>query len=40
MSSYKTTSEVREEARRDNKPNPYLRGTWAWIEFEKARANL
>jgi hypothetical protein len=39
MSSYKTTSEVQEEARKDKSPNPYLQGTWAWVEFEKARAN-
>jgi hypothetical protein len=35
MSSYKTTHEVKEEAK-EGKPNPYLQGTWAWIEYQKA----
>ena len=36
MSTYKTSYEIKEEAKRAE-PNPYLKGTWAWIEYEKVR---
>jgi hypothetical protein len=39
MSSYKRPKDIEEEAR-SGKPNPYLKNSWAWREYEYYLNNL